>query len=184
MATPRHRTAPGASYFVTTKCWQGRHIFQAVEIAEILIETMMHYRDKRTYLLHEFVVMPDHLHLLLTPSATTSLEKAIQLIKGGSSHAIHKQRGQKLEIWQEGFYDWTVRDVHDWETKVEYIRMNPVRARLTEQPGDWPYSSAGGRFSLDPVPDRYLPFASGAKAPSIAEHTPGLKPRPPKEQNL
>ena len=145
---------------------------------------MFHYRERNVYLLHEFVVMPDHLHLLLTPSATTSLEKAIQLIKGGSSHAIHKQRGHKMEICQEGFHDWTVRDAHDWQTKVEYIRLNPVRAKLAPKPEDWPYSSASGRFRLDPVPDRYLLIASGAKAPILPAQTPGLKPRPPKEQSL
>jgi putative transposase len=183
MATPRHRTTAGSCYFVTTKCWQGRHVFQVPEIAEILLQSMFHYRDKNAYLLHEFVVMPDHLHLLLTPSETTSLEKAIQLIKGGSSHRIHKQREQGMEIWQVGFYDWTVRDADDWRSKVEYIRMNPVRAKLVANPEDWPYSSASGRFTLDLVPDRYRQFASGAKAPFVPTQTPGLKPRPPKERH-
>ena len=181
MSTPKHRTAPGSSYFVTTKCWQGRHVFQVPEIAEILVQTIFHYREQNAYLLHEFVVMHDHLHLLLTPSATTSLEKAIQLIKGGSSHRIHKQRDQKMEIWQEGFYDWTIRDANDWKTKVEYIRLNPVRAKLAGKPEEWPYSSASGQFTLDPVPDRYRQLTSGAKALVAPMQTPGLKPRPPRE---
>jgi len=99
--------------------------------------------------------MPNHFHLLLTPSAATSLEKAVQLIKGGSSCAIHKQRGQKMLIWQEGFHDWTMRDADDWRSKVEYIRMNPVRAELVSKPEEWSYSSARGRVALDPVPERY-----------------------------
>ena len=181
MSTPRHRTAPGSSYFVSTKCWQGRHVFQMPEIAEILMGTMIHYRDGGSYLLHEFVVMPDHLHLLPTPSATTSLEKAIQLVKGGSAHEIHRQRDQAMKIWQEGFHDWTIRDANDWQSKVEYIRMNPVRARLVQRPQDWPYSSASGRFTLNAVPDRYARSASGAKALITPSLTPGLKPRPPKE---
>src|SRR5713101_3160981 len=99
MTTPKHRTAPGTSYFVTTKCWQGRAVFQVPENAEILISALFHYREKKAYLLHEFVVMPGHLHLLLTPDATNSLEKTMQLIKGGSSHQIHKERNQRMEIW-------------------------------------------------------------------------------------
>src|SRR5579862_10061024 len=114
MATPRHRTTAGSAYFVTTKCWQGKHVFQVPPIADIIVRTLLHYRHQNAYLLHEFVVMPDHLHLLLTPSATTSLEKVVQLIKGGSSHEIHKQRNQRMEIWQEGFHDWTIRDADDW----------------------------------------------------------------------
>jgi putative transposase len=152
------------------------------ETVELMLETILSYRDSGAYLLHEFVIMPDHLHLLLTPGSGASLEKAVQLIKGGSSHRIHKQRGSKMEIWQVGFYDWTIRDAEDWRTKVQYIQMNPVRARLVEKPEQWPYSSASGKFKLDPMPVRYQIPASGAKAPlSSSTSTPGLKPRPPKE---
>lgn len=154
-------------------------MFDMAENAEILLATLFHYRDANAYRLHEFVVMPDHLHLLLTPGATISLGKAVQLIKGGSSHRIHKQREHRGEIWQKGFYDWTIRDAADWGTKVEYIRMNPVRAGLIPSPDDWPHSSASGRFSLDPVPNKYSAFASGAKAPVTVAETAGLKLRPP-----
>ncbi|HLV94454.1 MAG TPA: transposase [Candidatus Acidoferrales bacterium] len=185
MATPKHRTAPGSSYFVTTKCWQGHAVFQVREIAEIPVQTILNHRERGTYLLHEFVVMPNHLHILLTPSATTSLEKAVQFIKGGSSHAIRKAREQRLQIWQEGFHDWTIRDAADWHSKVEYIRLNPVRAHLVAAPEEWPYSSARADFALDSVPVRYQKLSSGAKAPvTIAlTRTPGLKPRPPEERN-
>jgi len=183
MTTPKHRTAPVISYFVNTRCWQGRTVFQVSENAEILIRSLFHYREKKAYLLHEFVVMPNHLHLLLTPTTTTSLEKAIQLIKGGSSYQIHKERNQKMEIWQQGFYDWTIRDANDWRTKVEYIRMNPVRVKLVQRPQDWPYSSAAGQFTLDPMPSKYSQRASGAEAQIKSSATPELKLRPPKEQH-
>jgi putative transposase len=181
MSTPKHRTAPGSSYFVTTKCWQGRTVFQVPENAEILIEALFHYRDSKAYALHEFVVMPDHLHLMLTPGATTSLEKAIQLIKGGSSYQIRKAHNQKMEIWQVGFHDWTIRDANDWQSKVEYIHTNPIRAKLAQEPEDWPYSSANVKFTLDPAPDKFLKLSSGAKAQTTSLPTQGLKPLPPKE---
>lgn len=181
MTTPKHRTAPGTSYFVTTKCWQGRFVFQVSENAEILIKNLFHYRDRGAYLLHEFVVMPDHLHILLTPGVATSLEKAIQLIKGGSSHQIHKERHHTMEIWQEGFYDWTIRDADDWRSKAEYIAMNPVRAGLIQNFRDWPYSSASGKFVLDPMPAQFSKLSSGAKAQPSPVLALGLKPRPPKE---
>jgi putative transposase len=183
MTTPKHRSVPGTSYFVTTKCWQGRSVFQVPQNAEILIRTLFHYRGLGNYFLHEFVVMPDHLHLLLTPNATTSLEKAVQLIKGGSSHQIYKERNQRMEIWQEGFYDWTIRNANDWRTKAEYIRMNPVRAKLVESPEDWPYSSAAHQFTLDPMPSKYSQHSSGAKAQIAPPATPELKLRPPKEHH-
>lgn len=181
MATPKHRTAVATSYFVTTRCWQGRSVFRVAEIANIVVGAIVRYRDQGAYRLHEFVLMPNHLHLLLTPSATTTLEKAIQLIKGGSSHEVHSQRGQKIQMWQVGFYDWTIRDASDWESKANYIQKNPVREGLVPRPEDWAYSSATGRFTLDPVPERYRLMTSGAEAPAKPVRTPGLKSRPPEE---
>ncbi len=181
MSTPTHRSAPGSSYFVTTKCAQSRAVFQVTDVAEIMAKTLCEYRERGAYLLHEFVVMPDHVHLLLTPSQTTSLEKAMQFIKGGCSHRIHKARHQKREIRQVGFHDWTIRDLADWRAKVLYIHMNPVHAKLVHRPEEWPHSSASGKFTLDPIPGKFTHLASGAKAQTDAVLTPGLKPRPPKE---
>jgi len=73
-----HRTSPGSTYFVTTKAWQGISVFQVQEIADIVISKLLDYRDKGNYLLHEFVLMPNHLHLVLSPTESVSLEKAIQ----------------------------------------------------------------------------------------------------------
>jgi putative transposase len=181
MSTVEHRTSPNISYFVTTKCPQSRSIFQIPENAKILIDTVYRHRDKSAYLLHEFVIMPDHIHLILTPNPTISLEKAMQLIKGGSSFEIHKQRQQKMEIWQQGFHDWTIRDASDWQTRAEYIAMNPAHAHLVESFRDWPYSSASGKFVLDPMPRRFSNLSSGAKAQDAPPPTRGLKPPPPKE---
>jgi putative transposase len=156
-----HRTAPGCSYFVTTKTWENRAIFQVKENAEILIHCMLEYRDRGAYLLHEFVVMPNHLHLLITPGGETSLEKAIQFIKGGSSYQIHRQRENKIQIWSSGFHEATIRDAENFEARRNYIRMNPVEAGLAARPEDWAYSSANGKIALDFMPSR---VSSGAKA--------------------
>jgi putative transposase len=149
-----HRTAPGCTYFVTTKSWEGRAIFQVPATAEILVQCILGYRDKGAYCLHEFVVMPNHLHVIITPGHGTTLEKAIQLIKGGSSYEIHRLREHKMEIWQRGFHEATVRDERDYVARRHYVRMNPVVEKLVERPGDWAYSSANSKFALDGMPDR------------------------------
>jgi putative transposase len=155
MSKPLHRILPGAIYFVSTATWERRELFRVPEVAEILVERILIYRDRGAYQLHEFVVMPNHFHLLLTPGGNTPLEKAVQLIKGGSSHEIHARRGNKMEIWQVSFHDWTIRDSEDYKAKVRYIHMNPVQARLVERPEDWAFGSASGKFSLDPVPEKF-----------------------------
>lgn len=99
--------------------------------------------------------MPNHFQLLITPGESISLEKAVQLVKGGSSHEIHKQTGNHMEIWQVGFHDWTIRDGEDYRTKVRYIHMNPISARLVQRPEDWLFGSARRSFVLDPMPEKF-----------------------------
>ena len=135
-------------FFVTAVTAHRQPIFRREATARLLIETLKHYRDDRKYLLHEFVIMPDHIHLLFTPAEEISLERAIQYIKGGFSFRL-KARGP---VWQASFSNHRVRDFEDYENHREYIRMNPVRARLAERAEEYPYSSAGGAMRLDPVP--------------------------------
>ena len=119
--------------------------------------------------------MPNHLHVLLTPSATSSLEKAMQLIKGGSSYEIHKQRDSRMEIWQSGFHEATIRDAEDYLSKVHYMHQNPVAVGLVASPADWQWSSASQRYRLDPIPQGLKP---GMQESQMSE----LKLRPPKEE--
>jgi putative transposase len=166
-----HRTSPGSTYFVTTKSCQNMPAFQVREVADIAIDKLLEYRGRGNYLLHEFVVMPNHLHLILTPMNSISLEKAIQLIKGGASYEIHRVRAKKMPIWQSGFHESRIRDAIDYRSKSDYIRFNPVVAKLVEQPQDWSFGSASGKYLLDPIPQGLKPPISyalnvGAKAPT------------------
>jgi putative transposase len=147
-----HRTMPEWTYFVTTKAWQSVSVFSVQEIAHIVVGKVIEYRRRGNYLLHEFVLMPNHLHLILTPSDSVSLEKAMQLIKGGSSHEIHQVRANKMQIWQSGFHESRVTDSTDFKKKADYIRFNPIVAGLAELPQDWPFGSASGKYELDPIP--------------------------------
>jgi putative transposase len=135
-------------FFITTVTAQRRPIFRRETTANLLIETLMHYRNLKKYLLHEFVVMPDHIHLLLTPAPEISLERAMQFVKGGFSFRLHA-RGS---VWQPSFTNHRVQDLEGYERHREYIRLNPVRAGLAKEPESYPYSSASGRLRLDPVP--------------------------------
>lgn len=76
-----HRTGLACTYFVTTKTWQNRPLFKVEKVAEIIANRLFKYRERETYLLHEFVIMADHLHLLLTPGIAASLERATMLIR-------------------------------------------------------------------------------------------------------
>lgn len=87
--------------------------------------------------------MPDHLHLLITPCE--ALEKSVQLFKGGFSYRAKRELGWSKEIWQPGFTEHRIRDEEDWLNHVEYIRQNPVRARLAIDPAHYPYMNISRR---------------------------------------
>jgi putative transposase len=76
-----HATNNSQTYFVTAKTWESRALFRAEPWARLFFQNLLSHRD--SYLLHEFVLMPDLFHLLITP--TVALERAVQLIKGGFS---------------------------------------------------------------------------------------------------
>ncbi len=177
-----HRTTPSCTCFVTTSAWEKREIFRVRENAEIVLATMLKYRDSGAYLLHEFVIMPDHLHAIVTPGPKHTVEKSMQLIKGGSSHEIHLKRGHKMQIWQPGFLEWTIRDSEDYRAKQQYIWRNPVVRELAETSEEWIFSSASRKCDLDPVPERLM-NPSGAKAPpKDRPFMSELKLRPPKKR--
>ena len=174
MARPKHRTKSGATYFVTTDTWERRELFRKPLMAEIVETKIFEYRDKGSYFVHRYVVMPDHSHIILTPGMATTLEKAVGLLKGGSSFEIGKSVAMKFPVWHEGFTEHQIRDFHDYETHVRYIDSNPVKAGLVNEPIEHPHCSLNGKYRLD-----VWPIASGAKAPSSGEPaTAGLKPRP------
>ncbi|MFZ3200468.1 MAG: transposase [Candidatus Acidiferrales bacterium] len=163
MAHIVRRVRQAGVYFVTSRTWQSRAWFRKPEAAQILIEQLLSCRDRGFYKLHEFVVMPDHFHALLTPSEDTSLEKAMQMIKGGSSRRISEELSHKLPVWQSGFHDRWIRDRQEYEARVQYIHSNPVAAKLADTPEEYILSSACGKYSLDP--SAFGQRTSGAKAP-------------------
>jgi len=127
-------------------------------MARLFLDVLFHYRDQGKYELHEFVLMPDHFHLLFTPAQP--LEKSVQFVKGGFSFRAKKELGFAGEIWAPGYHDRRVRDWDEYFEFRKYIHLNPLRARLCEAPEQYPYSSAASGFVLDDRPQQILPRAS------------------------
>ena len=108
-------------------------------------------------LLHEFVIMPNHFHLLLTPAAEIPLEKALQFIKGGFSYRAKREIHFACEIWQASFVNHRIRDAEDYKHHHTYIWENPVRAGLCERPELFAWSSASLGMELDAPPPGLKP---------------------------
>jgi len=86
--------------------------------------------------------MPDHLHLLMTLPVDMTIEKAMQLIKGGFSYRLKKELGYQGEVWQRGFSEVRIADAQSFMQHREYIAQNPVKAGLVETAERYPYSYA------------------------------------------
>ena len=125
-----------------------QNLFQRDEIAELMVATLLKYRDAGEFELHEYVVMPNHIHLLLSLSDQQQLGRAIQLIKGGFSHSLREQGIVFRAVWEQRYHDRRVRDVNEFAEFSAYIRQNPVRKGLVEHPQEYPYSSAGERAGV------------------------------------
>jgi putative transposase len=87
------------TYLVTAVTAERRSLFQVTATAELLLNTILDYRSQGKFLLHAFVIMPEHFHALITPAPAVSLEKAMQFIKGGFSFRLKSKR----DVWMRSF---------------------------------------------------------------------------------
>ena len=147
------------TFFVTSVTWERRPIFLSDRAAQLFLATLFEYRDRDVFRLYEFVIMPDHIHLLLAPKPGITLERAMQFIKGGYSHRFSKETGSRMEIWERSFTNHRVRDKCDYERHRRYIHSNPVRAGLVELAENYPSSSAYPGFALNEAPQGLKPVA-------------------------
>lgn len=144
---------PRPTFFVTAVCHERASIFRNQSYADLFTRMLYHYRSEGKYAIHEFVVMHDHVHLIITPAENLSLERVMQFLKGGYSHRAGKELSSKREIWQRSFTHESIRSADAYAGFRNYIWMNPVRKGYCVNPEEFPYSSASGKFELDAVPE-------------------------------
>jgi putative transposase len=112
------------TFFVTTITANRRRLFQVESNANLLLSVLEQNRSKNRLRIHAFVVMPDHIHLLLTPAKDVSLEKAMQFIKGGFSFQLKS----KSNVWQESFNEQRIKNAED------YAHHKPTSKKIPSAP--------------------------------------------------
>jgi putative transposase len=132
------------SYAITLVCFSRMRIFQREANASLMLDTLYRYRAGGRFLLHGFVVVPDHMHLLFTPAA--SVEQAVGLIKGGYSFVMRKRYNGS--VWQESYYAHRIVDAADYQGQLAYIAANPERLQLD----GYPFVHTQSQYELDPRP--------------------------------
>jgi len=98
-------------------------------------------RLSHRFLLAAWVLLPDHFHLICAPHHPLSVSTVMKSIKIGSMKLINRRRHASGELWQDRFFDRALRTVKEYNEKVEYLHLNPVRAGLVIRAADWKWSS-------------------------------------------
>ncbi|HYN14299.1 MAG TPA: transposase [Terriglobales bacterium] len=141
-ADPQSSKGQVRTFFLTTSTSGGRAVFQTDRMAGLFIDVLRSYVLAGKFKVHDFVVMRNHVHLLVSVNDDMTIEKAMQLIKGNFSFRAKKELGFAGEIWQRGFSDVRITDEKSFLAHQEYIHNNPVRAGLASLPEDYPHGSA------------------------------------------
>lgn len=133
-----HVRIQGATYFVTWRLQKAQAELSEVERA-LVAESLRHF-DGRRYLLHAYVVMNDHVHVLVEPRAAFRLESIVQSWKSFSAKRIGTLRGLAGTIWQREYFDRVIRDEDEYRQKRDYILENPFRRWPTLHAYSWQWA--------------------------------------------
>ena len=145
--------ADGYSYFLTIVTHRRKPLL--VDNIDLLRYAFKLSKKKYDYHIDAIVILPDHLHMILTPEISTEYSQIISSIKRSFVYGLdekikeeakaeishEKYRRRHAGIWQERFYEHTIRDDKDWLEKMEYIQYNPLKHGLVDDPNNWKYTS-------------------------------------------
>ena len=139
--------SPGTVCSVTIGVHDRRPIFSSTTIAHSTIDVLVAHREKTGVALHAYCLMPDHVHLLLSPSLVCDVITFVGQFKNLAQRAAWRF-GIQGSFWQKGFYDHFIRTDEQLTAAIRYILENPIRAGLVHDINDYPFSSyvarAGG----------------------------------------
>jgi putative transposase len=147
----------GDLHFVTFSCFERRPLLYSAEARNLLVHELDMVRRKTNFRLIGYVVMPNHVHLLISEPLTGTVSTVLHKLKLGFSRKIRKEKRAALHgqmqlplcqretlpraFWQSRFYDFNVHSHGKRKEKLIYMHANPVTRRLVSHPRDWPWSS-------------------------------------------
>ena len=161
----------GDLHFITFCCYQRRPLLASARVRTLAVKILGEVRRRFSFPLIGFVLMPDHVHLLIGESPSAQPPKILQVFKQRVSRKMRRAKrvpaGQLSlrfrkdavglrRFWQRRYYDFNVYSRAKILEKLNYMHSNPVRERLLKHPGDWPWSSwcfyyrGQGLLAMDP----------------------------------
>ena len=125
-------------HFVTFTCYHRKPLLADPHARDLFVQTLETVRRWYGYWLTGYVVMPEHVHLLLSEPERKNLSLVLQMVKQMVSRKLQTSKGP---FWQARYYDFNVRSERKRVEKLRYIHRNPVRRGLVARPEDWLWSS-------------------------------------------
>ena len=156
-ASLRRRQQSGQSHFVTFSCYRRQPNFTTTDVYDLFLVCLEDMRRRFAMRVYGYVVMPEHVHLLLSEPEEKTLADAIHYLKLSFTKRLHGLSGDRSQVnaekrgmnlrypegsfWQKRYYDRNVRNAEEFTVKLRYLHRNPVKRGLVTEPGDWRWSS-------------------------------------------
>jgi putative transposase len=128
-------------HFITFSCYQRRPFLNTASSRDMFLETLEETRLKYEFRVAGYVVMPEHVHLLIDEPKVGTLSTVLQVVKQRTTRKINDVI--KGQMWQRRFYDFNVSTQEKETEKLLYMHENPVKRGLVLSAEDWEWSSAG-----------------------------------------
>jgi len=132
----------GGTYHVTSRTNAKSLAFSEKLGRKIMLLMLRDAKEKYGFTLHNFCVMPNHIHLLITPEAGSDLSRILQWIKTNSAKVYNRTYNLNDHLWGERFFSRIIKDPDDYSAVFEYIDSNPIKAGLVEKTEEWDACSA------------------------------------------
>jgi len=130
-------------HFITFSCYRRLPLLATPRAKNTFVEVLDQVRYRFVFALIGYVVMPEHVHLLISEPIVGTPSTAMQMLKQRVSRLVREGTvyGKDHSFWQARFYDFNVRTKKKKVEKLLYMHLNPVKRGLVEQPDDWIWSS-------------------------------------------
>jgi putative transposase len=129
----------GCLHFITFSCYRRQALLGTAKAYGAFERELEAVRVRYDFVVAGYVLMPEHVHLLVGEPRRSSLSIVLQVLKQQTSRKL-KQRGE-IHFWQRRYYDFNVHHERKRVEKLRYMHRNPVKRGLAEKPEDWPWSS-------------------------------------------
>jgi len=132
----------GATYHVTSRANGQVQAFSGNLGQKIILYTILEAKEKYKFMLYNFCIMPNHIHILIRPANDTCLSKIIQWIKTNSAKSWNCSFNTRDHLWGERYFSRPIKDINDYLIVNNYIDQNPVKKGFVQNPQDWRFSGA------------------------------------------